>query len=401
MSGPLSHIRVLDMSRIMAGPWSGQILADLGADVVKVERKGVGDDTRRWGPPYLKDREGRETRESGYYLSVNRGKRSIEVDLSDEKDRQLLRALAARSDILLENYKVGTLPRYGLGYEDLKALNPGLIYCSITGFGLDGPRKSQVAYDFMIQAMGGLMSVTGERDDAPGGGPQKVGVPIIDIMTGMYATIAVLAALARRSETGEGDHIDIGMLDVSVAMLANQAMNYLVSGVAPKRRGNKHPNIQPQDVFAVKDGHLVLAVGNDDQFRRFSRAIGRPELADDPRFATNVERVRNLDVLHPLISKLLLEKNLDHWLDVLGAEDVPCGPINTIPRVFADEHVRYRQMVRKVPHPLTDDLSLVVGPMRFANAPLAFDRPPPLLGEHTAEVLKEVESEKTTAGGKE
>lgn len=390
MSGPLSHIRVLDMSRIMAGPWAGQILADLGADVIKVERKGTGDDTRGWGPPYLKDRDGNETRESGYYLSVNRGKRSIEVDFSDDNDRQVVRALAARSDILLENFKVGTLERYGLSYESLKPLNPGLVYCSITGFGLDGPRRNQVAYDFMIQAMSGLMSVTGERDDAPGGGPQKVGVPIVDIMTGMYAAVAVLAALARRSETGEGDHIDLGMLDVSVAMLANQAMNHLISGATPTRKGNKHPNIQPQDVFAVADGHIVLAVGNDEQFRRFARAIERPELADDPRFATNVERVRNLDVLHPLIAEIFLSRPVDHWIEILGELDVPCGPINTIPRVFADQQIKHRRMLRDLPHPLADKLPQVVSPMRFENAPLSFDRPPPMLGEHTREVLEEL-----------
>jgi len=394
MSGPLSHIKVLDLSRIMAGPWAGQILADLGADVIKVERKGAGDDTRKWGPPYLKDKDGADTAESGYYLSVNRGKRSIEIDFSSESDLQTVRALAARSDIVLENFKVGTLDRYGLGYEDLKALNPGLIYCSITGFGTTGPRKGQVAYDFMIQAMGGLMSVTGERDELPGGGPQKIGVPMVDIMTGMYSTIAVTAALARRAETGEGDWIDIGMLDVSVAMLANQAMNHLVSGETPTRKGNKHPNIQPQDVFAVADGHIVLAVGNDEQFRRLAGAMGMPELADDPRFATNVERVRNLDVLHPLITKVFAQNSLDHWIETLGTADVPCGPINTIPRVFADKQVQHREMLRHIKHPLTDELPQVVSPMRFANANLSFDRPPPLLGEHTEEVLAEIRAQK-------
>ena len=390
MSGPLSHIRVLDLSRIMAGPWSGQILADLGADVIKVERKGAGDDTRRWGPPFLKDRDGGNTSESGYFLSVNRGKRSIELDLGDPDDQAVVRALAQRSDILLENFKVGGLARYGLGYEDLKGSNPGLIYCSITGFGTTGPKSSQVAYDFMIQAMGGLMSVTGERDDAPGGGPQKVGIPIIDIMTGMYATIAVLAALARRAESGEGEHIDIAMLDVSVAMLANQAMNYLVSGKAPVRRGNKHPNIQPQDVFRVRDGYIVLAVGNDEQFRRFADALGRPDLADDPRYATNVERVNNLDALHPLIGELLLERDLADWLALLGEKSVPCGPINTIPMVFEDEQVRHRQMLRKLKHPLAGEVPQVVSPMRFANAPLSFDRAPPLLGEQGREILEEL-----------
>ncbi|WEX08719.1 CaiB/BaiF CoA-transferase family protein [Chelativorans sp. AA-79] len=390
MAGPLSHIRVLDMSRIMAGPWSGQILADLGADVIKIERLGAGDDTRRWGPPFLKDAQGRDTAESGYYLSVNRGKRSVEVDIAAPEGQEIVRALAARSDILLENFKTGTLARYGLAYEDLKKVNPNLIYCSITGFGATGPKRDQVAYDFMIQAMGGLMSVTGERDDAPGGGPQKVGVPIVDIMTGMYATIAVLAALARRSETGQGERIDIGMLDVSVAMLANQAMNFLVSGKTPTRKGNKHPNIQPQDVFAVKDGHIVLAVGNDEQFRRFAEAIGRPGLADDPRYATNVERVRNLDTLHPLISQVLAENTLDHWLDAFGSCSVPCGPINTIPRVFEDPQVRHRQMLRRLEHPLAGEVPQVVSPMRFENAPLEFKTPPPLLGQHTEALLEEL-----------
>jgi crotonobetainyl-CoA:carnitine CoA-transferase CaiB-like acyl-CoA transferase len=390
MAGPLSHVRVLDLSRIMAGPWSGQILADLGADVIKVERAGKGDDTRGWGPPYLKGADGTDTAESGYYLSVNRGKRSIALDLSSQQGQAVVRDIAARSDIVLENFKAGTLARYGLAYEDLKAVNPGIIYCSITGFGLTGPRRDQAAYDFMIQAMGGLMSVTGERDDAPGGGPQKVGVPIVDMMTGMYATIAVLAALARRNETGEGEQIDIAMLDVSVGFLANQGMNYLVSGTTPTRKGNKHPNIQPQDVFPVQDGHLVLAVGNDDQFRRFCEAVGRQEWADDPRFATNRERVRNLDTLHPLIGERLAEEGLDHWIEAFGSRGVPCGPINTIPRVLDDPQVKHREMLRNLPHPLAGEVPQIVSPMKFANAALAFDRPPPLLGEHTEAILAEL-----------
>lgn len=390
MAGPLSHIRVLDLSRIMAGPWSGQILADLGADVIKVERLGEGDDTRRWGPPYLAAADGSRTQESGYYLSVNRGKRSVEVDIATPEGREVVVALARTADIVLENFKVGTLARYGLGYDDLKAVNPRLIYCSITGFGTTGPRKSEVAYDFMIQAMGGLMSVTGERDDLPGGGPQKVGVPIVDIMTGMYATVAVLAALARRAETGEGDFVDIAMLDVSVAMLANQAMNYLVSGKAPIRRGNRHPNIQPQDVFAVADGHLVLAVGNDEQFRRFAEVLGCPEWASDARFATNAARVTHLDILHPLIGERFLTQPLAHWLAALGAAQVPCGPINTVPMVFEEAQIKHREMLRDLPHPLAGTVKQVVSPMRFANAPLAFERAPPLLGEHTAEILAEL-----------
>ncbi|MCA8932962.1 MAG: CoA transferase [Rhodospirillaceae bacterium] len=387
MAGPLKHIRVLDLSRIMAGPWAGQILADLGAEVIKVERSKVGDDTRRWGPPYLKDAEGKPTQESGYYLSVNRGKKSVEVDLAAPEGQAAVKALAAKSDILLENFKVGTLQRYGLGPEDLKQVNPQLIYCSVTGFGQDGPRANDVAYDFMIQAMGGLMSVTGAPDGVPGGGPQKVGVPIIDIMAGMYTAIAVLAALAERSRSGQGDFIDISMLDVATAMLANQAMNYLVSGTAPIRRGNKHPNIQPQDVFPVRDGHIVLAVGNDEQFQRFAAAIGLPELGGDPRYSTNRERVNNLDTLHPLITETLRQRDLTDWIAVFGQHKVPCGPINTVPMVFAEPQVQHRQMLRDLPHPLSGTVPSVVSPMRFDRSALTFERPPPLLGEHTAEVL--------------
>jgi crotonobetainyl-CoA:carnitine CoA-transferase CaiB-like acyl-CoA transferase len=390
MTGPLKHIRVLDLSRIMAGPWAGQILADLGAEVIKVERAGVGDDTRRWGPPYLQGSDGRDTAESGYYLSVNRGKKSIEIDLATAEGQAIVKGIAAQSDILLENFKVGTLERYGLGAQDLKAINPELIYCSITGFGQDGPRADDVAYDFMIQAMGGLMSITGAPDDAPGGGPQKVGVPIVDIMTGMYAAIAVLAALAERSQSGKGDSVDIAMLDVATAMLANQAMNYLVSDKVPVRRGNKHPNIQPQDVFPVRDGHIVLAVGNDEQFIRFARAIGLPDLSDDPRYATNRERVNNLGTLHPLISAKFAEQDLGHWLAALGAEKVPCGPINTVPMVFDEPQVKHRKMLRDLPHPLAGTVKSVVSPMRFDRSALSFDRPPPLLGQDTDAVLKEL-----------
>ncbi|WP_102107972.1 CaiB/BaiF CoA transferase family protein [Oceaniglobus roseus] len=388
MTGPLKHIRVLDLSRIMAGPWAGQILADLGAEVIKVERAGVGDDTRKWGPPYLKDESGADTAESGYYLSVNRGKKSVEIDIASAEGQATVKALAAKSDIVLENFKVGTLERYGLGPDDLRAVKPDLIFCSITGFGKDGPRAHDVAYDFMIQAMGGLMSVTGAPDDAPGGGPQKVGVPIVDIMTGMYAAISVLAALAERGQSGKGDTIDIAMLDVATAMLANQAMNHLVSGATPVRRGNKHPNIQPQDVFPVRDGHIVLAVGNDEQFARFANAIGRPDLAGDDRYATNRQRVRNLDTLHPIIVEQFAGKDLADWTRILGEHKVPCGPINTVPMVFAEEQVRHRRMLRDLPHPLSGKVPSVVSPMKFERAALSFDRPPPLLGEHTSEVLE-------------
>ena len=391
MPGPLSHIKVLDLSRILAGPWAGQVLADLGADVIKVERPGAGDDTRSWGPPFLKDRDGAETKEAGYYLSVNRGKRSVTLSIDKSEGQRIVRALAARADIVLENYKVGTLARFGLGYEDLKGVNPKLIYCSVTGFGQTGPRRDQAAYDFMIQAMGGMMSVTGERDDKPGGGPQKVGIPIVDLMTGMYAAVAVLAALARREVSGAGEYIDIGMLDVQVATLANQAMNFLVSGKAPRRTGNAHPNIQPQDVFACRDGQIALAVGNDGQFAKLCEVLGQPGLAQDERFAKNASRVRNLAVLHPLIAGLLKERDRSHWVAALDAAGVPAGPINAIPEVFEDRQVKHRRMLVEVPHPLSGTLPQVASPMRFTAAPLVHDRAPPLLGEHSAEILREID----------
>lgn len=390
MAGPLSHIRVLDLSRILAGPWAGQVLADLGADVIHVERAGVGDDTRSWGPPFLRDRDGEDTKEAGYYLAVNRGKRSITLDLSKAEGQRIARELAARSDIVLENYKVGTLAKFGLAYEDLKRVNPRLIYCSVTGFGQSGPRRDQAAYDFMIQAMGGLMSVTGEADDKPGGGPQKVGVPIVDIMTGMYASVAVLAALARREVSGEGEFIDIGMLDVGVAMLANQAMNYLVSGKAPRRNGNAHPNIQPQDVFACRDGKLVLAVGNDGQFAKFCEVLGRADLATDERFAQNQNRVRNRSILQPIIVAELAKRNRNELILALDCAGVPCGPINSIPEVFEDPQVKHRGMLVEIPHPQAEKIAVVASPMRFREALLVHDRAPPLLGQHSTEILKEL-----------
>jgi crotonobetainyl-CoA:carnitine CoA-transferase CaiB-like acyl-CoA transferase len=390
MPGPLAHVRVLDLSRIMAGPWAGQLLADLGADVIKVERPDVGDDTRTWGPPFLTDADGTRIGDSGYFLSVNRGKRSVTLDLASPAGQEAVRALALRSDIVLENFKAGTLARFGLGPDDLRTLKPDLIYCSITGFGQTGPRRDHAAYDFMIQAMGGLMSVTGEPDDVPGGGPQKVGVPIVDIMTGMYAAVGVLAALTRRAETGDGEYIDLAMLDVQVGFLANQAMNYLLSGREPRRRGNRHPNIQPQDVFRCRDGHLVLAVGNDTQFRRFAEIIGHAALADDPDYATNDQRVRHLDALHPIIAAALAAEDVAHWLAALERAGVPGAPINTVAAVLDDEQVKHREMVREIPHPAAGSLAQIANPLRLAEAPLRYDRPPPLLGEHTAEVLAEL-----------
>jgi crotonobetainyl-CoA:carnitine CoA-transferase CaiB-like acyl-CoA transferase len=390
MAGPLSHIRVLDLSRIMAGPWAGQILADLGADVIKVERPGAGDDTRGWGPPFLKDKAGRDSKDAGYFLAVNRGKRSIALDLADAEQARIVRALAARADVVLENFKVGALTKYGLAYDDLRTVNPRLIYCSITGFGQNGPRAEQAAYDFMIQGMSGLMSVTGEADGKPGGGPQKVGVPIVDIMTGMYGAIAVLAALARRNESGEGEHIDIGMFDVGLSFLANQAMNSLLTGKPARRSGNAHPNIQPQDVFKARDGYLVLAVGNDDQFARFCDVLERPDLAKDERFKTNAARVTNNAALMPLIVEILASRDRAHWVAGFDRAGVPCGPINTIPEAFADPQARHRGMLIEIAHAVAGSVPQVASPMRFKNAPLAHDRPPPLLGEHSEEILREI-----------
>ncbi|MEZ5708778.1 MAG: CaiB/BaiF CoA-transferase family protein [Blastomonas sp.] len=389
MAGPLSHLKVLDLSRILAGPFSGQILADLGADVIKVERPGAGDDTRSWGPPFLDDGAGGKG-DAGYYLACNRGKRSVCADLSTAQGQELVKALAARSDIVLENYKAGGLAKYGLDYASLKAIRPDIIYCSITGFGQDGPRAGQSAYDFMIQAMGGLMSVTGEADGYPGAGPQKVGVPIVDLMTGMYASIAILAAVARRNETGEGEYIDIGMLDVMVGSLCNQAQNYFGSGNVPRRSGNRHPNIQPQDVFPCKDGYVVIVVGNDGQYVKFCDVIGRPDLSSDPRYRTNGDRVTNLDSLMPQIEEALAADGMAGWVARLEAAGVPCAPINTVPDILADPQAIHRNMLIHLEHPNAGKLPMLASPMRFANAPLEYHRHPPLLGEHDAEVRSEL-----------
>ena len=388
--GPLTHVRVLDLGRIMAAPWATQILADLGADVIKVERPGAGDDTRSWGPPYLKDAAGEATKEAGYFLAVNRGKRSVTVDISKPKGQAIIRALAAGSDVVVENFKAGALAKYGLNAASLRAVTPALICCSVTGFGQDGPRSDQAAYDFAIQAMGGLMSITGERDDRPGGGPQKVGVPIVDLMTGMYATVAILAALVRRAETGLGETIDLAMLDVSAAFLANQAMNHLVSGRVPQRGGNRHPNVQPQDVFACADGFFVLAVGNDGQFAKLCHVLGKPEWAGDPRFAKNPARVGASAALTALLSEAFAGWTKASIVAALDAAGVPAAPINTVNQVFEDPQLRHRQMLQHLPHPLAGTVPQVVSPIRFQDAPLRFDRGPPLLGQHTDEVLREL-----------
>jgi formyl-CoA transferase len=386
----LGHIRVLDLSRVLAGPWCAQNLADLGADVIKIERPGCGDDTRAWGPPYARDADGRDTGEAAYYLSANRGKRSVTVDIATPEGQELIRDLARHADVVLENYKVGQLKRYGLDYDSLKAVKPDLVYCSITGFGQDGPYAHRAGYDFLIQGMGGLMSVTGERDELPGGGPQKAGVALTDLMTGMYATIAVLAALTHRDRTGEGQYIDMALLDTQVAMLANVGSNYLNSGKAPKRWGNAHANIVPYQTFACADGHIIVAAGNDGQYQKFVEAGGRPELATDPRFATNPQRVANRDVLVPLLAEMVATRGRDEWIAALEAVGVPCGPINDVGEVFATEQVQARGMAVELPHPSAGKVTLVRSPMKMSATPATSDKAPPLLGQHTDEVLRNV-----------
>jgi crotonobetainyl-CoA:carnitine CoA-transferase CaiB-like acyl-CoA transferase len=386
----LGHIRVLDLSRVLAGPWCSQNLADLGADVIKIERPGCGDDTRAWGPPYARDADGKDTSEAAYYLSANRGKRSVTVDIASSEGQALIRDLARHADVVLENYKVGQLKRYGLDYDSLKAIKPDLVYCSITGFGQDGPYAHRAGYDFLIQGMGGLMSVTGERDELPGGGPQKAGVALTDLMTGMYATIAVLAALTHRDRTGAGQYIDMALLDTQVAMLANVGSNYLNSGKAPKRWGNAHANIVPYQTFACSDGHIIVAAGNDGQYQKFVEAGGRPELAVDPRFATNPSRVANRDVLVPLLAEMVATRRRDEWIAMLEAVGVPCGPINDVGEVFANEQVQARGMAVTLPHPAAGKVTLVRSPMKMSGTPATSDKAPPLLGQHTDEVLRDV-----------
>ncbi|HEY9281190.1 MAG TPA: CaiB/BaiF CoA-transferase family protein [Eoetvoesiella sp.] len=387
-SGPLSHLRILDLSRIMAAPWATQLLADMGATVIKVERPKVGDDTRAWGPPFLKDADGNNTKEAGYYLAVNRGKESVTVALDTPEGQQIIKDLAVTCDIVLENFKTGALAKYGLDYESLKKINPRLIYCSVTGFGQTGPRKGQAAYDFLIQAMGGLMSITGERDDKPGGGPQKVGIPIVDLMTGMYTAVGVLAAVARRDQTGEGEYIDIGMLDVQTALLSNQAMNHLLSGNTPKRGGNAHPNIQPQDVYSCEDGDVILAVGNDGQFVKLCDVLERPELAQDDRFNVNAQRARNVAELTETLRGEFAKRKRSDLIAKLDAAGVPCGPINSIAEVFQEPQVLHREMLLKMPHPLGVDVPQVACPLKFTKNPIEYTSAPPLLGQQSDAILQ-------------
>ena len=387
MVRPLEHLRVLDLSRILAGPWAGQTFADLGAEVIKIERPGSGDDTRAWGPPYAVGPDGRETGEAAYFLSANRGKKSVTVDLAKPDGQEVVRALAGKSDVLIENYKVGGLAGYGLDYETLRQVNPRLVYCSITGFGQTGPYSSRAGYDFLIQAMGGLMSVTGETDDRPGGGPQKVGVALTDILTGLYTTVAALSALAWREKTGRGQHVDMALLDVTVAAMANQAMNYLIGGSAPERMGNAHPNVVPYQAYKAADHYIILAVGNDGQFRRFCEVAGRSQLADDERFATNRARVVNRRLLGPILDEVIESRPRAFWLEKLEKVGVPCGPINDLEQVFGDPHVQARGMRRELEHPAAGAVPMVANPIRFSDSPVEYGRAPPTLGQHTAEIL--------------
>jgi len=389
MAGPLSHVRVLELSRVLAGPWAAQTLADLGASVIKVEKPGAGDDTRTYAPPYARTRAGAESGESAYFLSTNRGKRSVTIDFIRPEGQKLVQALAAKSDIVIENFKVGGLAKYGLDYPSLRALNPGLVYCSITGFGQTGPYSHKPGYDFMIQGIGGLMSITGEPDERPGGGPVKVGVAVADVFTGLYAAIAILGALSHRDRTGEGQHIDLALLDTQVAVLANQAMNYLVTGAAPKRLGNSHPNIVPYQVFAASDGHLIVAVGNETQFARMCEVIGRAELASDAKFATNTARVNHRDEIVAILGEIFATRTMRHWLDALERVGVPCGPINTIADVFADPQVRARGLRLDLPHPATGSVPSVANPIRYSVTPIAYRSAPPMLGADTDEILRE------------
>ena len=386
--GALDGIKILDLTRILAGPFCTQTLGDLGAEIIKVERPGGGDDTRRFGPPFLKDDEGKDTIESAYFMGANRNKKSVAIDISKLEGQALIKKIAAKADVLVENFKLGNLARYGLGYDDLKEINPGLIYCSITGFGQTGPYAERPGYDPLIQAMGGIMSVTGDPD----GEPMKAGVPIADIMAGMYATVAICAALRSREINRKGQYIDIGMLDTQAAWLSIQAMNYLVGGENPKRLGNGHPNIVPYQVFATADGHIMLTIGNDLQFRRFCEFADCIELAEDERFATNGARVQNRELLIEAMEPVLTSKPSQEWLAELEKLTIGCGPINTVEQVFADPHIKNREMVINMPHEALGgrEIPLVASPLRFSATPVTYRHSPPVLGSNTEDVLREV-----------
>lgn len=386
--GALDGVRIIDFARILAGPWATQNLADLGAEVIKIERPGRGDDTRSWGPPFLHTADGEPLPDAAYFCCTNRNKKSVAIDITTARGQQLIRDLVSQSDIVVENFRVGGLAKFGLDYESLKAVKPDLIYCSITGFGQDGPRASEAGYDLLIQGMGGLMGVTGKPDGEPGGGPVKVGVALVDIITGLYASTAILAALRHRDVTGYGQHIDLALLDCLVAALANQSHGYLVSGKVPARLGNAHPSIVPYEAFPTADGHLVLAIGNDDQFRRFCAAMALPQLPDDPRFATNKARVEHRCELVPVLTEKFRQRTAKSWIDDLSSQGIPCGPINDLDAVFDDPQVRHRQVARSLPHSAAGNIATVANPIRLSLTPPEYRMGPPVLGEHTAEVLR-------------
>jgi crotonobetainyl-CoA:carnitine CoA-transferase CaiB-like acyl-CoA transferase len=393
MAAALDGIKVLDLSRVLAGPWCTQILADLGADVVKIERPGVGDDTRTWGPPFLKDAEGRDTDQATYFTSCNRNKRSVTIDMATGEGQALLKKMAAQADIVVENFKTGGLRQYGLDYESLRAINPRLVYCSVTGFGHDGPHASRAGYDLMIQATSGMMSITGRPDDAPGGGPLRVGVALTDLFTGVYAATAILAAIEVRHRTGEGQHIDMALLDVGMAILANQASAFLNTGVAPQRQGNSHPSLAPYQDFHTKDGAMLLAIGNNGQFTRFCEAAGQAEWASDSRFATNTLRVRHREVLIPMMETVTRTRTTAEWIALLEDKAVPCGPINNIAQAFEDEQVKARGLAVTMPRQAGDGIAQIVGvasPLRLQGTPPVLRHAPPALGQHTDEVLAEM-----------
>ena len=389
MAGALDGIKIVDLSRVLAGPWSTQNLADLGADVIKVERPGVGDDTRSWGPPFVSHVEG-DAQDAAYFFCTNRNKRSLTLDFTTEKGREILIKLIAQADVLIENYKVGGLKKYGLDYDSLSTINPRLIYCSITGFGQDGPYAERPGYDALIQAMGGLMSITGEPDAIPGGGPQKVGVAVVDILTGLYATNAILAALFHRTKTHQGQHIDVALLDVQVAALANQAGTYLLSGNVPQRMGSAHPSIVPYQPFACADGHVMLAIGNDTQFAALCRAAGQPDIASDVRFATNAMRVHHRAEFLEILNPLMKQHSVETWCELAEKEGFPCGPINTVDRVFHDPQVRAREMQIQMHSPTYGLIDLVASPLRLSGSPVTYRRPPPSLGQDSQDVLREL-----------
>jgi crotonobetainyl-CoA:carnitine CoA-transferase CaiB-like acyl-CoA transferase len=387
MPGPLSHLRVLDLTRVLAGPWATQLFADMGAEVVKIERPKTGDDTRSWGPPFLKDSVGRETAESSYFLSANRAKKSVTVDIATADGQELIREFASKSDVVIENYKAGALARYGLAYEDLSRLNPRLIYCSLTGFGQTGPYSPLPGYDFVFQGMGGLMSITGLPDDMPGGGPVKCGIAISDILAGMYAACAVFAALEHRHVSGRGQYIDLALFDCVVGLNSYQALNYFLSDKTPPRMGNAHTNMVPYQAFACREGHVIVAVGNDRQFASFCEVIEKPELAADSRFATAVQRVRHRDELVPIIERLMRERTMQDWIVRMKAANVPCGPIYDIPQVFEDPQVVQRGLKLWLDHPLGVRVPGLANPIRFSDTPIQYRHPAPMLGQHTDETL--------------